>query len=352
MPTCVRITISTTFFEWDHCSTIGIIFQSNLDDNDYLPTRYKTMAFGALDLNLLPILVALHDERSVSVAAQRLGMSQPGLSTALARLRDTFADPLFVRTSRGMEPTPRALALVAAARDVLAKVETDMLTTETFDPATTRRTFTLALSDVGEMVFLPKLLERLAVLAPEASVRSVPWSPAQVERGLETGEIDLACGYFPDLVKNNFFQRRLFTHHFTCLLRADHPVGGNKLTMKQFLSLRHAMVRAEGRSQELFERFLERKKIRRHSVLVTPHFMSIPFILARTDMVATVPHAIGLSFMQSHTNIKVMQPPIALPSFDLKLHWHRKFNNDPANKWLRALLAEIHNDEADEWREA
>ncbi|AXV73340.1 LysR family transcriptional regulator [Ralstonia nicotianae] len=313
-----------------------------------------TAALPAFDLNLLPILLALHDARSVSMAAQQLGMSQPGVSTALAKLRTAFGDPLFVRTSRGMEPTPRALALIPAARDVLARIQQGIVETGAFDPATTTHLFSIALSDVGEMVFLPRIVEAMARQAPHASVQSVTLPPAQIERALETGTLDLAVGYFPDLKKNNFFQQRLFTHYFTCIVRADHPVtrGGNtRLSMQQFLEYGHAVVRAEGRSQELYERFLERKRIRRKPALLTPHFMSIPFILARTDLIATVPHAVGLSFMQSHANIRVMEPPLALPSFDLKQHWHRKFHNDARSQWLRALVSSLFNDEADEWRE-
>ena len=227
----------------------------------------------AFDLNLLPILLALHDARSVSMAAQQLGMSQPGVSTALAKLRTAFDDPLFVRTSRGMEPTPRAMALIPAARDVLARVQQGILDTGAFDPATTTHLFSIALSDVGEMVFLPRIVEAMAREAPRASVQSVSLPPAQIERALETGSLDLALGYFPDLKKNNFFQQRMFTHYFTCIVRADHPVtrGGNtKLTMAQFLEYGHAVVRAEGRSQELYERFLERKRIRRTPTLLTP----------------------------------------------------------------------------------
>jgi DNA-binding transcriptional LysR family regulator len=204
------------------------------------------------------------------------------------------------------------------------------------------------------MVFLPRIVEAMARHAPRASVQSVSLPPAQIERALETGSLDLAVGYFPDLKKNNFFQQRLFTHYFICIVRAGHPVtrGGNtKLSMAQFLEYGHAVVRAEGRSQELYERFLERKRIRRKPSLLTPHFMSIPFILARTDLIATVPHAVGLSFMQSHANICVMEPPLELPSFDLKQHWHRKFHNDTRSQWFRALVSSLFNDEADEWRE-
>ncbi|MPW17702.1 LysR family transcriptional regulator [Paraburkholderia sp. CNPSo 3157] len=302
-----------------------------------------------LDLNLIPYLVALEDMRNVSRAAERLGVSQPRVSTALGRLREYFNDPLFVRTSRGMEPTPRALALIPAARDALARIEKGMLETQDFDPATSTHTFSLALSDVGEIVFLPRLLQLFAERAPHANLRSVSLSPALVERGLESGDIDLAVGYFPDLSGNNFFQQRLFTHRFICLLRSDHPLAGAPLTLEQFVSLGHAVVRAEGRSQEVLERYLEKKRIRRRAVLETPHFMSLPFILARSDLVATVPHAIGFAYVSEHASITLVEPPLPLPRFDLRQHWHRKFHNDPRAGWLRGVVAELFNDAKDEW---
>ncbi|MEM5433835.1 LysR family transcriptional regulator [Paraburkholderia diazotrophica] len=302
-----------------------------------------------LDLNLIPYLVALEDMRNVSRAAERLGVSQPRVSTALGRLREYFNDPLFVRTSRGMEPTPRALALIPAAREALARIEKGMLETQDFDPATSTHTFSLALSDVGEIVFLPRLLQLFAERAPHANLRSVSPPPALVERGLESGDIDLAVGYFPDLSGNNFFQQRLFTHRFICLLRSDHPLAGAPLTLEQFVGLGHAVVRAEGRSQEVLERYLEKKRIRRRAVLETPHFMSLPFILARSDLVATVPHAIGFAYVSEHASITLVEPPLPLPRFDLRQHWHRKFHNDPRASWLRSVVAELFNDAKDEW---
>jgi DNA-binding transcriptional LysR family regulator len=303
------------------------------------------------DVNLLQIAIALYEERSVGKVASRLGVSQPAVSSALARLRVVFNDPLFVRTPRGMDPTPRAKALVAPARDILLRVERDLLSGMAFNPATTTETFTFALSDVGEMVFLPRIVESLQQLAPLASVRSVSPPPNELRHGLETGEIDLAIGYFPDLAKGNFFQQRLFTHHFTCLLRADHPVGGTRLSLKQFLELRHVSVHAEGRSQEIFERFLVSKKIHRKIVLFTPHFMSLPMIIAKSDLVATVPHAIGMYYSTLLTNIKTMSlPGLDPPRIILKQHWHRMFHHDSRNQWLRKLASELFSQESDEWK--
>ena len=304
-----------------------------------------------LDLNLLPIAVAIFEERGVGKAAIRLGMSQPAVSSALAKLRAAFDDPLFVRTAHGMDATPRAQALIAPARDVLLRVDRDLLSSMSFTPVTSTATFTFALSDVGEMVFLPRILDTLQKLAPLASVRSVSPPPNELRQGMENGDIDLAVGYFPDLEKGNFFQQRLFTHHFCCLLRADHPIGGRRLSLKQFLELRHVVVRAEGRSQELFERFLANKKIRRKIVLFTPHFMSLPMIIARSDLVATVPHAIGMYYSEHLANIKAMSPPpLDLPRIVLKQHWHRKSHHDPRNMWLRKFVSQLFSQESDEWK--
>ncbi|WP_028228745.1 LysR family transcriptional regulator [Paraburkholderia ferrariae] len=302
-----------------------------------------------LDLNLIPYLVAMEDARNVSRAAERLGVSQPRVSTALGKLREYFGDPLFVRTSRGMEPTPRALALIPAARDALIRIEKGMLDAQDFDPATSTHTFSIALSDVGEIVFLPRLLQLFAERAPHANLRSVSLPPGQVERGLESGDIDLAVGYFPDLGGNNFFQQRLFTHRFICMMRSGHPLAGKPITLEQFLATGHAVVRAEGRSQEVLEQFLEKKRLRRRAVLETPHFMSLPFILTRTDLIATVPHAIGYAYVAEQASITLVEPPLALPHFDLRQHWHRKYHNGPRAAWLRGVVAELFNDALDEW---
>jgi len=305
-----------------------------------------------LDLNLLPIAFALYDELSVSRAAQKLGMRQPAVSRALHKLRTIFNDPLFIRAPTGVTPTPRAHALVRATRPLVERLREDLLTEVRFDPALTTRTISIALSDVGEMVFLPKLLERFRARAPQCTIRSVSMPPGQLVHGFEKGDIDLAVGYFPDLTKHNFLQQRLFTHHFACLMRAGHPRRAKRLSLEDFLAMEHAVVHAEGRSQEIFERFLERKRIRRKVVLLTPHFLSIPIIIARSDLVATVPHALAVHFARMSRDLAFAMPPFDIAGFDVKQHWHRKFDNDPRTRWLREQVANLFNDETDEWREA
>jgi len=306
---------------------------------------------NSFDLNLLPVLVAIHEHGSVSAAAQRLGMSQPSVSTALGKLRQKYGDPLFLRSGHGMKATPRMRSLIQPLREALRRMDDTFATELAFKPTTTQRTFTFAMSDLGEMVFMPKILKRLRQLAPRASVRSIAASAAQIGRGLETGEIDVAVGYFPDLREKSFLEKHLFYHYFVCLLRANHPVTSPALSMAQFLELEHAVVYGAGRTNEIFERHLRAKKIHRRVVLETPHFLSIPSIISRSDLVVTVPHAVGAFVRDVHMNIRVARPPMRTPKIDLKLHWHRNFHRDPKNKWLRELVADLFTDESDEFRQ-
>ena len=302
------------------------------------------------DLNLFAVLAALHEAGSVSGAARRLGRTQAAVSMALARLREHFGDPLYVRAASGMVPTPLGARLGEQAQAIVALAEGSLLGERGFDPATAKGEIVFALSDVGELVFLPRLVEALAAAAPSLAVRSVSVAPVDAERGLEDGSIDLAVGYFPDL-KTQHFRQRLFTHYFVCLARAGHPHCTAPLTLEQFLACGHAVVHSGSRSQELFERFLAREKIVRRVALQTPHFTSLPFVIARSDLIATVPHALAIAFTRGIPGLKMMKPPFAVPDFDLYQHWHRRFHKDARSRWLRGFVAELFNDFADEWSE-
>jgi DNA-binding transcriptional LysR family regulator len=240
--------------------------------------------------------------------------------------------------------------LIEPLREALARVDGTFVSDPVFNPRTTEHTFRFAMSDLGEMVFMPKILHRIRQLAPRAFVRSVSASAAQIERGLETGQIDLAVGYFPDLREKSFMEEHLFFHQFLCLLRANHPITATNLSISQFLSLEHAVVYGAGRTYEIFERYLKSKKIQRRVVLETPHFMSIPSIISQSDLIVTVPHAVGIFVRNVHMNIRIAQPPMRTPRIDLKMHWHRNFQREAKSKWLREIVSSLFTDELDEWR--
>ena len=184
------------------------------------------MDIRKVDLNLLVVFDMLLRLQSVTRTAEALGMSQPAMSLALNKLRTAFSDPLFVRNSRGLSPTPRAEQLVIPMRHVLDQIKNDVLRQPSFDPATTDRTFTFNMADVGELVFLPRLHAHLRAAAPGANIRTVSTPPAQLEEAMESGEVDLAVGYFPGLKGAAMYQQRLFSHSFVCIVRKDHPVFG------------------------------------------------------------------------------------------------------------------------------
>jgi DNA-binding transcriptional LysR family regulator len=296
-----------------------------------------------LDLNLLPIALALYDELNVSRAARQLGMSQPAVSKALRRLRDSFDDPLFVRGPSGIVPTPRAHALVHAARPHLRHLREDLLKGEHFDPATSTRPIVLGLSDIAEMAFFPSILDHFRLHAPKCRLTTVTAPDAVLADALAKGEVDVAAGYFPALAQRNFRQRRLSKHGFACLMRAGHPLWKTRLSVTAYLAADHIVIRRSGRSQEVLERFIERRKMRRKVAMDTSNVLSVPFIVMDTDLVATLPYAVVTRFASITSKVAAALPPFEL-IYDLKLHWHRRFDNEPRSIWLRDQLAAVFKD--------
>jgi DNA-binding transcriptional LysR family regulator len=299
-----------------------------------------------LDLNLLPIAVALYDDLSVSRTARRLGVSQPAVSRALRRLRETFDDPLFVRRPSGIAPTPRAHALVRAARQHLENLQHDLVRHEPFDPATSTRPIALAISDVAELAFFPAVIEHFRRHAPKCQVRAVSLVDAQLADALESGDVDMAAGYFPTLSARSFRHRRLSRHGFACLMRAGHPLWKRRLSVAAYLSAEHVVISAEGRSQELLERFVERRHLNRKAKVYTSHVLGVPFIVMDSDLVATLPYAVVTRFAALTPGVVAALPPFDV-TYDLKLHWHRRYDNEPRSRWLRDQLASVFRDH--EW---
>src|SRR5690606_11681876 len=197
---------------------------------------------------------------------------------------------------------------------------------------------------IGVAVFMPRLIARLGRDAPYVRLKTVSLLPRESEEALESGEVDVSVGYFPDLIKAGFYQQRLFRHSFACMARADHPkLPGCSLTQEQFLSLPHAVVRAQGRCQEVFENFLHQRGIRRNVVFQTPHFMSLPMVIAESDLIATVPCRLAAIF-SGVANVKSLPLPFDVPEFDLRQYWHKRFHRDAGHVWLRNTIRDLFAD--------
>jgi DNA-binding transcriptional LysR family regulator len=306
----------------------------------FSPIIQAAVAIQPLDLNLLPIAVALYDELSVSRAARRLGVSQPAVSRALRRLREMFDDPLFVRRPSGITPTPRAHSIVRAIRPTLDRLQHDLVTDEQFDPLTSTRPINFAISDVAELAFFPSVIEHFRRHAPKCQVRAVSLSDSQLTDGLESGDVDVAAGYYPTLASRSFRHRRLSRHGFACLMRSGHPLWKRRLTVAAYLAAEHIVIRSDGRSQELLERYIERRRMRRKAAVFTSHVLSVPFIVMESDLLATLPYAVVTRFTSLMSSVVAALPPFDIP-YDLKLHWHRRFDNEPRSRWLREQLAAV-----------
>lgn len=299
--------------------------------------KMKTAHVDQLDLNLLGAFDALLRERSVTRAAQALGMTQSALSHALNRLRGFFDDPLFVKTPEGMAPTLKAQSLGAAVVEVMATVRGQILSAARFDPATARRTFTLCMTDMGELVFLPPLLQRLRREAPHCSVRTLQVPIDQIEGLLAAGDADLAVGSIRS-APEGLYQQRLFMHSFVTLVSAANPKLGKRLTLKQFQQMEHIVVSLTGRASEAYDHALGEHGIQRRVFLTTPHFLIVPLLIERhPELIATVPLELANVFGRYGT-VRMVEPPVRLAAFALNQHWHARFHHDPAVVWLRELM--------------
>ena len=297
---------------------------------------------GKTDLNLLTVFAALAEHRNVTQAGISLGLSQPAMSAALAKLRAQFNDPLFVRTGRGMRPTPRAEQLAEPVQRVLRAVSSEILNAPAFDASRAVRTFTIITPDIGEAVFLPKILRHGASAAPNVTWRTVSIPSSHAAGALEEGMADLAVGYFPDLARPSFYQQRLFRNTFVCIVRADHPRVGHAVTSAQFLREAHAVVHPAGRTH-IFDRFMEKRRIERRIAADLAHFTSLLTVIATTDLIATVPRDVGIVFTRL-AGVRMLEPPMQPPPFDVRQHWHRRAHEDEGSIWLRRTVRELFHD--------
>lgn len=297
------------------------------------------MKLADLDLNLLVAFDSVFRLRSMTAAADEVGITQPALSNAINRLRKRFRDPLFVRTSKGMAPTPAAMRMARALQEALALIRAVTAEVDAFDPATSTRTFSFAMSDIGERVLVPALLARCAALAPHVSLR-VRQLPLEATReALESGAADLAVGYLPGL-RGGLYQQRLFRERYVTIARGDHPRIGKELSLRQFAAERHALVVSPGTGHEAMQRRFAQGGLAERIALYVENFGAIPTVVASTDLLVTVPSRLARSYQQ-FVSLKVLQPPIRLPDFDVKQYWHERFNRDPANRWLRTQMAAL-----------
>jgi len=303
------------------------------------------MELHEIDLNLLVVFNQLLVERRVSKAADNLGISQPAVSNSLAKLRRLFGDELFLRTPKGMEPTPFADQLAESVSYALAMIHSGVNQRTSFEPAQERRSFTVGMTDIGEIVFLPELIARVKREAPGIALSTVRNTAINLRDELESGKVDMAIGLLPQL-KAGFFQRRLFKQRYVCLMRRGHRLDKKRITLAEYAGAEHLVVVSAGTGHGKVDDLLLRSGIERTIRLTVPHYVSVGHILQRSDLVTTVPEKLADRLLEPFGLAKVAHPA-KLPEVAINAFWHAKYHRSPANRWLRTVVFELFGEEAD-----
>ena len=296
------------------------------------------MDFRRVDLNLLVALDALLAERSVSRAAARLHLSQPATSALLARLRELFGDPLLLRSARGMQPTPRALELLGPVKQVLDEIDAIVRPRTAFDPAKAEHTFTLSASDYVEYALLPTLVDFLERKAPKVRLAVRPLDLQTVAKQMEIGEVDLCITGLQN-APPGLHQQPLYTERMVSVVRRKHPGIGARLTLDNFCSLEHILVSVRGSGfSARIDDALAKLGRKRRARLAVPHFLLVPEIVARSDMIGALPERLARGY---GNKLCIFEPPLEIEGFTVGQIWHERNQREPAQLWLREILLEL-----------
>ncbi|SFW72844.1 DNA-binding transcriptional regulator, LysR family [Pseudomonas sp. NFACC09-4] len=299
------------------------------------------MDFHGIDLNLLVAFDALMTERNVTRAAARVGVSQPAMSAALARLRKLWGDPLFARSADGLLPTPRARELAVPIAQALHQLQVALVERPAFNPSEARAVFKLGLSDYPAYVLLPALLQALAEQAPGVSVNVHAFNDRDhTVDMLDNGLIDAAVGVPPTQAAARILNRTVLRDEFVTIVAHDHPVARRAMTLKAYLALRHVLVSPEQDLYGVVDQALAQQGKQRELALTLPQMFAVPSLIARTRLTATVMRRVAMSAAGSH-KLVMFPPPVTLPPMTFDLIWHRRSESHPAQQWFRELIAEV-----------
>jgi DNA-binding transcriptional LysR family regulator len=290
------------------------------------------------DLNFLYVVQALADERSVSRAADRLGLTQPAVSHALGKLRTLFQDDLFVRAGSVMAPTPVGERLIEGVAHVLNVVQQEIWSAKSFDASTSTRTFSVCLSDMGVIVLLPRLLAALRERAPLASLKPIQVPSLELASALQDGAVDLAIGYLGKLGEN-LRQQPLFRRSLVGIVRGGKTRKKVRMTLEQFMERKHVVAGTLALTNQLLEKELRRHGARLKVGVDVPYLLAVPSLVATSDFVAAVPDELADLFARL-ANVDVFELPIELPDLTVQQFWHARYHNDAGHRWFRGLVNE------------
>ena len=293
-----------------------------------------------LDFKMLSVFQALIEKGQVSAAADQLGIGQSNVSRSLAKLRKHFCDPLFVRTQRGMEPTPRAVQIAKSVEEMLHLHKYTLAGDIAFDPASSHRIFHVAGSEVGHVLMFSRLSEKIFTMAPNVQLHAVPLGVNALAKQLES-DTDLAFGGYPKLYAG-IHERTLYTDRYVCLVRRDHPVISSDMSADEFREGQHIVVSARrwGHIHEQMEPQILAAIPKANLRIVTHNFLTAALLAEKSDFIVTLPSGAAQA-LDHRSGLRVLKLPTDLPTFEVKLYWHERFHHDPAHVWLRNLVYDL-----------
>lgn len=289
------------------------------------------------DLNLMRVLVAIYETRSVSAAADRLLLSQPTVSYDLGKLRGVYGDQLFVRGRGGMVATATGEELYARFCEALASVDATLESPLQFDPRVTSRRFRVSMSDLGAIYFVPHVLAFLRVEAPQAELEVVPFHKGVAEE-LALGRLDAVVANVPD-AEDHTRSSLLFKEHHVCLVADNHPTIRETLTLEKFVSARHVRVLSPHIGHNLVDEALAALNIKRRTAVYIPQFTILPQLIATSDLLVTVPSRIAALFKKAG-GVKAFEIPVPIPEYDVSVHWHVRSESNASRRWFISRLVE------------
>ncbi|PJE53821.1 MULTISPECIES: LysR family transcriptional regulator [unclassified Marinomonas] len=287
-----------------------------------------------IDLNLIRTFVILYETRSVTKTADLLFVTQPSVSYALSRLRDLFKDKLFIRNKNGMEPTAISQQLYEEFSHSLSMIENTVANVQTFDPAVSHKRFRVAMTDLGEMALLPAIVARLQIEAPNIEMKVIPLEIDKVDEWMSSGKIDAVICSRP--IEGQHIQRHvMIEEHYVCV-RHKQFASDKPLTMEAFIAHKHALV-TNNLGHGATEDVLAQMGVKRKISLEVSHFLILPSVLAKADLLAILPYRIALFFAQNN-QLTLYDLPFDVPAFSVALHWQSRHNESASHRWFRELI--------------
>jgi DNA-binding transcriptional LysR family regulator len=295
---------------------------------------------NSIDLNLFLVFQAIYATRSVTLAGDRLGMTQSAVSNALKRMRERFNDTLFVRSADGMVPTPVAERLIAPIEEGIACLVQAVDQGRTFDAQTSSRTFRIAVNDIGQLVMMPELLMVARAGAPGVRFETVDVSMADARQRMLHGQIDIALGSWEPMGPS-FYQQRLFDESFVVLMSKTSPLGTpERIELDDYLAAEHIAYRPQGTTDSQLQQTLERADAldRRRVVLTAAHSLGLASIVAASGLLLTAPARLARAMVASRADLHIVDAPFEVTPFEIRQQWHERFHQDSGNRWLRELI--------------